>query len=252
MKHNVDTNLVLIDLDVLLDTRVGCIMQHNLELGSQLVNNPAYYDRNDDHFERIVPGIDLAQYQEWYKNRSTETLKFSKPTNAVFNLTSLIGGMLVDLHSPSTLTREAGIIVNLHPYDLTLDEKHLIHQALVSYFGVEIRIRFIERFKSQISFAWLDHNHIHTYVLYDLYEWSQHQLGHINNINDYPKFPHINIIAPQLATDIKILEKLYEEYPELTEDDNLFDIVCQDRAPFFRLSLIHPEQMSYVKLKKEA
>lgn len=241
----------MIDLDVLLDTRVGSIMEHNLELGSLLVNDPRYYDRDDDHFERIVTKLDYNETQAWYKNRTVNTLKYAKPTNALLHVTNLVQGMLMELHSTKTITNESGILINLAPYQLSDEEVFGIHQSILSYLGNSIPIRYVNWSKEKNSLAWLDHNNIHTYILYDLYEWSDVQFGHIEDINDCPSHPHINIIGPQLAQDVNVLKKLYEENPELSEDDDLFDIACQHAGLFFKLALIHPALVSYVTIPKQ-
>lgn len=120
---------IYVDLDVLLDTRIGTLAKHDDSV-AQAVLTDKYYQRTDDYFD----GIDRELYLDLYKKRDVETLSLSCVTNAI---------QLLD-HLSKTLNEQAitrpyhdGVqfFVNIYPYSLVNVEIDAIQKAICVWLG---------------------------------------------------------------------------------------------------------------------
>lgn len=74
-----DTEKHYVELDVLLDTRLGTLAKINSGYPEQMLLSGKYYDRFHDRFDFFID-IDRDAYQREYTHRDLETLKLSKTT----------------------------------------------------------------------------------------------------------------------------------------------------------------------------
>ncbi len=109
---------ILVQLDALLDTRLGTLSRINPE-GIEALVTSGYQNRKVDFFE----GYDTQQFNEMYAKRDKETLMLSIETKMFLFL-----GQLVDVLDEQTIMRPyhsgVEIVVNTHPY--VLDEEDLV------------------------------------------------------------------------------------------------------------------------------
>jgi len=109
---------VYVDLDSLLDTRIGTLAKLG---GNELVLNVLkgnYHSRQDDKF----PGVNLEQYKALYASRDVETLTLSTLTNVMWFL-----GKIVTELMKQALVRPfhegVRVVLNTYPYQLTEEDQ---------------------------------------------------------------------------------------------------------------------------------
>lgn len=120
---------IYVELDVLLDTRLGTLAKLDPKLADTALDGN-YHSRRDDNF----PGVDIQAYKDAYANRDVETLALSTVTNAVLLIKNLA----------STLNEQAvarpyhdgvRITVNVYPYQLSGEECEAIQKAILIWLG---------------------------------------------------------------------------------------------------------------------
>lgn len=122
---------ILVELDCLLDTRLGTVNRLSAQLAEQLAKSDAYYSRESDTFD----GLDDEQYRALYAKRDRETLRHSAPSEGfafVGGLAGLLREKQLELNAPER--GEVRIAVNLFPYDLSESERAEIGRALAVRF----------------------------------------------------------------------------------------------------------------------
>lgn len=110
--------VIYVELDVLLDTRLGTIARLDEEAASQLLLTGGYHEREVDTFA----GIDMDAYRDLYKNRDSDTLAKSTVTDAC----AMIGKVVQEIAAKATvhpLLKGAKVVVNTYPYNLTAEEQ---------------------------------------------------------------------------------------------------------------------------------
>lgn len=166
---------ILVDLDTLLDTRLGVVNFVSKEAASYLIKNEAYWDRENDFWEPLTGGlITQAQFDEAWAarggNNSADVLNGSvlsgiQPfimrvlTEDLVNRANLMGDDMDDV----------GITVNTWPYSLSLNEIEDMRDITEYLFG-PIHIEIVDIPLSEITPEFLD-KHFSAVVTYNFLEW---------------------------------------------------------------------------------
>lgn len=116
MSNDTDVG-VYAQLDALLDTRIGTIARMSQDLAAEVLLS-GYHTRNSDVFENVDP----VEFKKLYDARDTVTLSMSYRTACVQVIHELVRSL-----AEQSITRpyHSGIklVINLHPYVLTDEEK---------------------------------------------------------------------------------------------------------------------------------
>lgn len=169
---------ILVDLDTLLDTRLGVINFISKDAASYLIKNEAYWDRENDFWEPLTGGlVTQEQFNEaWVArggNNSADVLNGSllsgiQPfimrilTEDLINRANLMGDALDDV----------GITVNTWPYALSLNEVEDMRDCAEYLFG-SVHIEIVDIPMSEITPEFLDKN-FSAVVTYSFIEWIKH------------------------------------------------------------------------------
>lgn len=124
-----------VELDCLLDTRLGTLAKINPGADVAVIESGKYYQRYEDNFSALV-NIPKEVFDHHYGHRDKETLKLSR--------TTLVYKLINDAMSDNYLKFMQNIIdhpptlhVNIYPYELTADEsaelKALLSNIMISY-----------------------------------------------------------------------------------------------------------------------
>ncbi len=121
---------VYVDLDALLDTRIGTVAKHFGDDTAIAVLSSNYHTREDDKF----PGLGGKDFKALYQARDTETIQNSSVTNLVFRIREMIGeltkqAIIRPYHSGSRL------VVNTFPYKLTEEESAALVDSVTTLIG---------------------------------------------------------------------------------------------------------------------
>lgn len=130
---------IYIDIDSLLDTRLGILTEYFPQVaGNILFNLDKYYNRLRDDFYPI--GNTTFKY--FYSKRNKDTLKLSKLTNIMEVIIEEIGFVEFNLEIKN-LVNKAEVVLNLFPYEFTEKEKEkleLIIYNLVKHIPFDLKI----------------------------------------------------------------------------------------------------------------
>lgn len=123
---------IYVELDVLLDTRIGTLAQLNQQWAINAIQN-GYHTRAADEF----PDISQEDFRVAYRNRTNEVLTFSTRTNA----TNILKPLVISL-TEQAVSRPyhdgVSIIVNTWPYEMAenvMDEVRTAIEALTLGLG---------------------------------------------------------------------------------------------------------------------
>jgi hypothetical protein len=122
---------IYVELDSLLDTRIGTIVKLYGDDVALAVLEDNYHNRQSDIFKDVDPAI----YKKAYAERDTDTLQYSHVTDIICILQKMVGEL-----TKQALSRPyhngCRIYVNTHPYDLTEEEHKEIIAAVKSWVGL--------------------------------------------------------------------------------------------------------------------
>lgn len=129
----------LVELDAILDTRVGLMDTLDPESAVKLVANPKYYERQVDKFEPLC-GMDDDIWKQAWKTRGIETLKHSLNSPTIDLLHYMVTEVEFRAVEDPTLTG-AMVDLNIYPYKLSPEEREALAMAVAQRVGVNAPIR---------------------------------------------------------------------------------------------------------------
>lgn len=118
-------NKIYIDLDSLLDTRLGTLAKINDSLASDNFDTN-YHFRERDSFK----GISREEFKKAYAKRDEETLSLSRITNIFKFVIPKLIIPLIDKTRPNSYVEGLILEINLYPYLLDDETKQEIHRAI--------------------------------------------------------------------------------------------------------------------------
>lgn len=207
---------VLVDLDSLLDTRLGTIARIDPDLVFYNIANFKYYNRDEDIFDNI----DKDVFRKLYQERDKETLKLSPATQFCRELGKIAVDLSVDSHS-QPMRGKAEIFINVYPYHLTDDEMIEIENSILYYTGETLPVHAIRKRPEEITPRFLK-NDFSLMIMYDYAPWLE---LHANDLEKTP-LPEVTLLSPRI---------FYKDKPTQAELDELgVDL----EAPFVAMELM--------------
>lgn len=192
MKINSNVRRIYIQLDALLDTRLGALWELDPELCDRVIAN-GYHGRVIDNYSMLVPEINHAAWLERYTNRTAETLVNSRLTSVNAVLDGMLRSMEAELiTSPNVDGLE--VVVNTHPYELSDAETEALKDCVQTFTGTLVGIRTISQPNVSLTFAQIKQS-FDIVFMYDFHEW-------ISKVNPDDmtanKVPGVKLIVPAL------------------------------------------------------
>ena len=185
---------VLVDLDSILDTRLGTIALLSQEAAKALGPSKEYISRETDIFSTLDSRIDDVEFRDRYLKRNEDTLKCSVITDipyqlgiSVKNLThhvdnGLMGGIIE-------------IVVNTYPYRLSEEVRDLLRLAMQQFIPMpgNVTIEYIDVYALSPS---LIKSRYDEWYAYHIDEWlSIHQQSILTSI-----MKPVLVTLPRLST----------------------------------------------------
>ena len=180
---------ILVDLDAILDTRLGTLMRMGVGEKALALN---YRQRKSDRWAEMGLDVDQVEYDRLYAERDIYTLAASRPTNISYLLNQITEYLSrLRLNAPMYDTCE--VIVNLYPYQLDKDVQDEIVVAVSSWVSMDSTITTAYRAPKDITPNWLS-GQAEGYVVYDFDGW----LTHHGEAFKSCRIPRNSVIAPSL------------------------------------------------------
>lgn len=192
---------ILVDLDTLLDTRLGVINMLNPKAAEVLIKSDRYWDRENDFWEILTDGlITREQFNEAWAARGGNNSATVLNGSVISGILPFLLKLLTeDLINRANLMGDemdsVGVTINTYPYALSLDETEDMRDIAVYMFGVSTEIEIVCIPLSIVSPVFLDKGFA-AMVTYNFIEWI--------------KFHHVELSQVQLNCFNFISPRIYE------------------------------------------
>lgn len=184
---------VYIDLDSLLDTRVGVVAVNDSEAATMLMQEP-YWLRESDDFAELTQGrVTHALFRQWWQARDKQALVAARPTNIIRILEELSEALVTSQVNLPFVAR-VKYLVNYWPYQLDELEIQAIQQACEILTGNVVEVKMIQMTPQQLTPQWIKRE-VSLLVLYDYWIWMDAQR---ENFASSP-IPEVNLLAPAIS-----------------------------------------------------
>ena len=212
--------VILIELDALLDTRLGTISLMDEALARKMLDTD-YPNRISDEFNLLCPEIDMSIYKRAYKDRDLETLYYSMPTDITLYLNQLINTLIRDGVKGNPQFEGVDVQINSYPYQLTDEFKQEFCECIAASLRLDIDVQMVNHPYSEMTTDFIVANKWTFLVMYNFSQWFNETLAIAKTV---PRpTPRTTVISPMLVGSVKsVLEELEKEAPSKTRA-NPFD-----------------------------
>lgn len=245
--------VILIDMDVLLDTRFGTLAYLYPDKMSGLLSN-GYRERFHDQFDVIEPSIDMSKFASIYDNRDKSVLAISKLSSFMIPLIEIIKEYEWEMSYELDGCREVDLVVNSYPYELTDDEVHQFLDGLRKRLGFMIDIKFLNRDPKSLNIVTLLYEGFTQYIMYHFNDWVRHHYQTEEKIRASQGRPDFVIVAPKIYADyvtLKSDEEVMSVIQTLAQGDGEeagFELTSIAMAPHFNLIYMDTGMFSLIDL----
>lgn len=223
----------LVDLDAILDTRLGLMDVLSPETAVKLVANPLYFRRKTDHLETVC-GFPNATFEEAWKTRTKEVLAHSINTPA---LDMLHYSVMEAEHRAATHPAFSGVRVdiNIYPYVLDEEECNCLALSIAQRAGWKAPIRLLNQppYYFQPKLIKADYS---VMMLYNVNEWLA---VHKTALTGYDRMPQVTLYLPRLMPEETVPSDIgdWRKYGAKQPID-IFEAVTYACAEFVSLEFI--------------
>lgn len=135
---------IYIDIDSLLDTRLGLLQTIDPELVKRVVVKDAYWHRNHTNWDALTDGgITTEKFDEHWAARTSDILPHSMMTDILAPLKSVTLMNEVNILDGIVKDRLA-LTINIWPYNIGIDVQEALTQALHHYLMDDLPITYID------------------------------------------------------------------------------------------------------------
>lgn len=164
-----ETQHILIDLDALLDTRLGILHQLN-PAAAVAVMQESYYTRLSDDFETYSGGlVTNVEYRAAWANRDSSVIEHSRVTNMMI----LVESMFLTLASNLINTpffHETKLTVNVWPYKLSAEAEDMLLSCAQSIAGDLAKVGLVSMTPAELTPSWIKQE-LSALIIYDWEPW---------------------------------------------------------------------------------
>ena len=202
---------VYIDLDCLLDTRVG-VVAVNYPEAAKLLMQEDYWLRDSDDFSVLTGGsVTHGQFREWWQKRDKKCLHASRPTNIIHILEQLSEALVSSqVNLPFVASTE--YMVNYWPYKLDEAEVAAFQQACEIITSNVVRVQMVFIPPDKLTPKWIKRE-ISLLIMYDYWTWMEAQKDNFL----VTAIPEVNLLIPAISHNKTITseDRTLEQYGEV-------------------------------------
>lgn len=235
---------ILVDLDALLDTRLGTMHLIDPDKAKALVVDDRYYLRLKDDFSDIV-GVDAATFAEHYAKRDVSTLQHSVVTNIAFVLAELVHKLEVR-RSEIPNAPKPMVQLNIWPYQLNDHEREMMTNAVLCFSGIETRVDVVTIPPERLTMTMLRKSYAMV-IMYDYVTWTRLHMTEMQSV----QAPTVTLFVPALAAgDIPTSEQLEDMGingrvdPFRLMEIAFAETIGLDAMPAYQFSIHRPDKMT--------
>ncbi len=136
---------ILLDIDALLDTRLGLLSQMNPDAASRLVQSNAYWERDYTDWERLTRGgVSNEEFEAAWVKRDIEVARQSIMTGIIPVLMRIMAEYDQNMRD-GVVKDDLALEVNLYPYEFTDEEIEELTEILKGVFYQDLTITVCSR-----------------------------------------------------------------------------------------------------------
>lgn len=239
-------HVVLIDLDVLLDTRLATLLNINNDAAVKMLEE-GFCSRKTDDLTNMSDVITNDEFKTAYKNRNIETLKTARLTSYIFELANVINDLATNLTNDDSRVDDPCIVINYYPYR-ELDDETLadIIYAISCYTTEAIDIKAAYYEPQRLDLPYLKENSILTYITYDFTKWFETVFSVAKGKDAIISYPKLTVIAPMIMPKNNSFENFDGEALNILQNKTPFEFMRLYWAPMFGLEFCPIELMSLI------
>lgn len=239
MKHN-----ILIDLDVLLDTRIATLVQLDPEEAVKILKS-GYSSRTTDDLSGIDTTITTEEYKTAYAKRDIETLKTSRMTNYIFELAMTVKQLTENLAKDNTRVKDPCVVINYYPYkDLDTEVLSQIVYAIQQHITTAVDIKTVYLEPDKLDLKALKNLEILTYITYDFKTWFETSFSIAKGKNAIISYPKFTIVVPKIMPELTSFDQLDADSRQILQNKTPFEFMKLYWAPMFGIEYCPIELMS--------
>lgn len=188
--------IFLVDLDALLDTRLGVLASLSHEAFAEVIRNPEYAVREDDDLSRFTDKVTREQFLDAWKNRNEECLLSSYITNILHEIKRLtfeVAEVALKEKDPR-MSGDCYVDINYYGYKLSKEVTDELCLQVSKWCYPGTTVKAVDIHPAWIRLAYLEQNYTH-YFVYSMKAWLAAAVG-----EDYqgPPAKGVTIVAPAL------------------------------------------------------
>lgn len=255
MSNESNETLFYIELDALVDSRIGTLMRLKPEWAFKATAEHAFHHRMSDDLTGFLEGFDLDTFKKAYYERDRSTFFYSRATSMVSYLRSVIMDQAELKIAGDPRIGALRMIVNYYPYDLDLEDINYLRRVLSTTFSLPLNlVEFESRPHRDMTFSWLRAIRAAVMVIYNFNEW-------LNSASDRPTTvemakqmsgnPEMTLMAPGLLHRHDDLARLKAMDKSDAGDKDPFTTAKKAFASVFALEVLPARLFSVQQLTLE-
>ena len=207
MQETPQYSTLLTDLDCIFDTRLGTLVNLDIEIAEKMLEEDKYFERLEDSFLTI----DKETFYSYYHRRNKLILANSPLTRMLqFIQEFILGTMKNAINSPYKF--DPRLIVNVYPYRLTDDEKNRILKNLIYLTNEACLVELIDKDPLDIEPLYVK-NEVAMWVTYEYSQWLEKYSK--NRELEKHMMPDVGLIVPSIYFNFIPGNKEKAEYAKI-------------------------------------
>lgn len=231
---------VMVELDAILDTRIGTVSVLDAALACVLVEGE-YAKRSYDFFKTMSSVFTAEQYETAYKNRSHNVLEQSTETPMLDFVGDMILSQMQEKTSPIS-EQTYCIILNTAPYNLMEHEKAELRTLLSVKIPMAHQVNVVSIPMQWLTPDYFRANRINTYITYSAKDWLQ--LFH--PALEKTPMQSFHLVGPELTDGPVDVSTLDSEDLEVYEKVGPFRAFEMGAVPYLSVRLVPPKEFSTI------
>lgn len=227
-----DTMVCYVELDSIMDTRLGTLIRYKPEIVDQLLMSGDYFNRLIDSY----PEVNKDQFYDWYANRDKSVLALSTISEMIYLIKEFISRMMKGMIGTPD-NRRAVVEINTWPYELDKEEVQLILATTSIWFNHQIEIRHTCRSREELTPAFCKKTY-YAMWMYDYWNWFKTHDNPENGTFGNTLLPDVSLFIPAINTDHVPTKQEIAESLRIGHGTDPFDQIAELSAPVINMVFV--------------
>lgn len=236
---------LLIDINAILDTRLGAVRLLNPEAAESLKQNQDYYTRDHDNLETLCD-IDKNEFTSLMVSSPIEILDNSVVSHIYLYIKKMITVIRDTIGLSNPIIPYIDIELNTYPFQLSEEQSKYIAAGLSALLDVEEKVTPVYLPYSGLTLDYFDTNEYFMFIVYDFSTWAMSALpdkkGETLEEVGLKRCENFSIVAPNIILDKEKAKEVEFELNNLNLNYDIRDVVAMSWNLLFEfevLDLVH-------------